>query len=108
MASSTTPRRRKPRLRVSAPPTPQELVAAPELAILAALHDLIDLATRTLVAAHPEILGEPSYLRPLDSQARLAERLIQLASRLADEITRYHVATLAALHRPDTDNDLPF
>ncbi|MCA1823401.1 MAG: hypothetical protein LC640_03900 [Frankia sp.] len=109
MASSTMRRRR--RARTGSPPdspTPHELVAAPELAILAALQNLIELSTRALLAAHPELIGEWSHLHPPDAQAVHADRLIRLASRLANATTRYHTAALAALERPDTDDDIPF
>jgi len=76
--------------------------------VLEALERLIELSTLALLAAHPELVGERSYLRPLDAQAVLADRLIRLASHLANATTRYHVAALAALHRPNTDDDIPF
>ena len=107
MASSTTPRSRNtPRL---APPlpTPEQLVAAPELAVLAALQHLIDVTTRALVAVHPELLDERSSLRPLDAQALLADKLVRLAARLGDATTRYHAAALVSLQPVDTD-DVPF
>jgi hypothetical protein len=110
MASSTTPRKRRPRLG-SPPdsPTPHELVGAPELAILAALENLLALSTRALLAAHPELIAEQSHLHPPDGQAVRADRLIRIASRLANATTRYRDAALAALERPDTDDeDLPF
>jgi hypothetical protein len=110
MASSTTPRRRATSPHAPAPPTPQELVAAPELAVLDALQHVIDLAGRMLLAAHPELVGERSHLHPLDLQATLAERAIRLAALLANATTRYQTAVLTALHEPDTDedDDIPF
>lgn len=105
-----TPRRRATSTHAPAPPTPQELVAAPELAVLDALQHVIDLTGRMLIAAHPELVGERSHLHPLDLQATLAERLIRLATLLANATTRYQVAVLAALYEPDTgpDDDIPF
>jgi len=76
--------------------------------VLAALEHLIELSTLALLAVHPELIGERSHLRPLDAQAALADRLIRLASHLANAAARYHVAAIAALHRPDTDDDTPF
>jgi hypothetical protein len=110
MASSTTPRRRATATHATAPPTPHELVAAPELALLDALQHVIELTGRMLLAAHPEIVGERSHLHPLEFQAMLAERLIRLATLLANATTRYQVAVLPALHEPDTDedDDIPF
>lgn len=85
-------------------------MAAPELAVLDALQHVIDLTGRMLLAAHPELVGERSHLHPLDLQAMLAERLIRLATLLANATTRYQTAVLAALHEPDTDedDDIPF
>jgi hypothetical protein len=102
---STTPRSRPPSPQTS--PTPHELVAAPELALLAALQHLLELTTLTLVAIHPELVGDRSCLRPLDPPAVLADRLIKLAARLAKTIACYRVAAIASLQAPDTD-DLPF
>ena len=91
-----------------APPTAHELIAAPELAILVALDQLLELVNFTLVAVHPGLASERSLLHPLDPQAVLADQIVRHAARLATAITRYRTAVLAALHRPDTDDDLPF
>lgn len=82
-------------------------MAAPELALLAALQHLLELTTLTLAAIHPELVGDRSRLRPLDPPAVLADRLIKLAARLAQTTTCYRVAAIAELHAPDTD-DIPF
>ena len=100
-----------PRSRGSAPLAPttsHELIAAPELAILIALDQLLELVNFTLVAVHPDLISERSLLHPLDPQAALADQLIQHGARLAKAMTRYRAAVLAALHRPDTDDALPF
>jgi hypothetical protein len=104
MASSTTPRSRQAPLSTPALPTPEQLVAAPELAVLAALQHLLDVTTRALVAVHPELLDERSTLRPLDAQALLADKLVRLAARLSDATTRYHAAALVSLQPMDTDD----
>lgn len=109
MALSTTPRS-GPR---SSPTVPaslssNELLAAPELAILIALDQLLELVNFTLVAVHPELATEPSRLHPLDLQAVLADQIVQLGAHLAEAMARYRAASLAALHRPDTSDDLPF
>jgi hypothetical protein len=91
-----------------APPTAHELIAAPELAILIALDQLLDLVSFTLVAVHPGLTSERSVLHPLDSQAVLADQIVRHGACLATAMTRYRAAVLAALHRPDTDDDLPF
>lgn len=91
-----------------APPTAHELIAAPELAILLALDQLLELMNVTLVTVHPGLASEPSLLHPLDPQAVLADQIVRHGARLATAMTRYRAAVLAALHRPDTDDDLPF
>jgi hypothetical protein len=98
-----------PRATPRASPAPHEceLVAAPELAVLVALQQLLELTTLTLAAIHPDLVGDRSYLRPLDRQAALADQLIKLATRLAKVTTSYRAAAIAALHAPDTD-DIPF
>ena len=108
---STTPRSRQaaPAAPVSlrASPTRHELVAAPELAVLVALQQLLELTTLTLAAIHPELVGDRSYLRPLDPQLVVADQLIKLGARLTKAVTCYRTAAIAALHAPDTD-DIPF
>ncbi|MCY7302513.1 MAG: hypothetical protein LH654_05665 [Thermoleophilia bacterium] len=83
------------------------MAVVPELALLAALQHVLELTTLTLVAMHPELVGDRSYLRPLDPQALLADQLITLGMRLAKVVVGYRVVALASLHAPDTD-DLPF
>ncbi len=88
--------------------TSNELIAAPELALLAALDQLLDLVNFTLVAIYPRLASELSLLHPSDSQVALAEQIVQHGARLTRAIARYRAATLAALHCPDTNDDLPF
>jgi hypothetical protein len=88
--------------------TPNELVAVPELAILAALHQLLDLVNLTLVAVHPALASEPSRLHPVDPQVVLADQIVQHGALLAKTMAHYRAAALATLHRPDTSDDLPF
>jgi hypothetical protein len=111
VALSTTPRSRRapppPPTTSLASPTLHELLAAPELAVLVALQQLLELTTLTLAAIHPELIGDRSYLRRLDAQAALADQLIKLGARLAKATISYRAAALAALLAPDTD-DLPF
>ena len=108
MASSTQPRSRPTEAAASrASPTPEELAVVPEFALLAALQHVLELTTLTLVAMHPELVGDRSYLRPLDPQALLADQLITLGMRLAKVVVGYRVVALASRHAPDTD-DLPF
>jgi len=86
------------------PPTADELRGAPELALLAALQQLLELTTVMLAATHPEV-GDDRPGRPLDLQAILANQLIQLGGYLADAASRYRDATVAALESSDA---LPF
>ena len=77
--------------------------------MLAALQHLLELSTFALLAMHPELEGEPSYLRPPDSHAVLADQVIRLETRLEEATARYHAAVLADLRRPDArDDDIPF
>jgi len=90
-----------------ASPTPHELVVFPELALLAALHQLLELTSHTLAALHPSVVVDCSRLRPLDLRAALAEQIIELGTCLAKSATCYRVATIDSLYVPDTD-DIPF
>ena len=90
-----------------ASPTPQELVVFPELALLAALQQLLELTTLTLAAIHPDVVVDHTRLRPLDLRAALADQIAQLGACLAKAATCYRVATIDSLYAPDTD-DIPF
>lgn len=90
-----------------ASPTSHELVVLPELAILAALHQLLALTTLTLAAIHPDVVVDHSPLRPLDLRAALADQIIELAACLTKAATCYRVAAIDSLYAPDTD-DIPF
>jgi hypothetical protein len=108
VALSTTTRSHRPTAALPLTPrpplTPQELRGAPELALLAALQQLLELTTVMLAATHPEV-GDDHLGRPLDLQAILADQLIQLGAYLADTASRYRDVTIAALHASDA---LPF
>jgi hypothetical protein len=88
-------------------PTPHELVVFPELALLAALQQLLGLTTLTLAAIHPADVVDHSRLRPIDLRAALADQIIELAACLAKAVTCYRVAAIDSLYVPDTD-DIPF
>jgi hypothetical protein len=90
-----------------AAPTPDELAVLPELAILAALQQLLELTTLTLAAVHPDVVVDRSRLRPLDLRAALADQINELAACLAKAATCYRVAAIDSLYAPDTD-DIPF
>jgi hypothetical protein len=82
-------------------------VVLPEVAILAALQQLLELTTLTLRAVHPDVVVDRSRLRPLDLRAPLADQIIELGACLARAVTGYRVAAIDSLYGPDTD-DIPF
>jgi hypothetical protein len=111
---STTPRSHRAAAGATLPPspTPDELVVLPEVAILAALQQLLELTTLTLRAVHPDSSStapafDRSRLRPLDLRAPLADQIIELGACLARAVTGYRVAAIDSLYGPDTD-DIPF
>ncbi|MBI4700249.1 MAG: hypothetical protein HY744_03615 [Deltaproteobacteria bacterium] len=80
--------RRKPPL--ARLPTPDELAACPELAILDSIEAVIDLAILALVAAQPELQPTDDGLdAATTSTAKDADRVITTAQALAVAITRY-------------------
>ena len=92
-------------------PTPDELVDAPESALLHALNEVLDLVPRVLVAAHPE-LGDPEapfWVRETSRSARKAEKIVATAYRLQQHIRAYRTAiTLARDQRFKIDPETPF
>ena len=89
-------------------PTQRELADAPELALLAVLQHVLDLTTLTLVAIHPELLSDRSYLRPLDPQALAADQLMRLGMRLAKAVTSYRATAIASLTTVPDTTDIHF
>ena len=89
------------------PPTPRELVAAPELPLLVALQQLLELTTETLAAIYPGLIDTHPLLRPIEPQAILADQLIKLGAHLAATASHYRTAVLALLQPTDAD-DIPF
>lgn len=91
-------------------PTPQQIAHTPELAILGALDELLDLTRRTLIAAHPG-LGDtdaPDQAGDRDALGQAPCRFIAHAATLHRAIRTYEAATNAR-HRPiDDASDLPF
>jgi hypothetical protein len=82
-------------------------VVFPELALLAALQQLLELTTLTLAALHPDVVVDRSRLRPLDLRAALADQITELGACLARAADCYRVAAIDSLYVPDTD-DIPF
>lgn len=72
-------------------PSPEALSDAPELAILAALENTLDLSAHALLAAHPELLrGDIALISP-DASIRvvLADALLSWVSATGSAIARY-------------------
>jgi hypothetical protein len=92
-------------------PTPDEIADAPELALLHALDEILDLVPRTLVAAHPK-LGDPEtpfWLREASRTTRNANDIVATAHRLRKHLRAYSKAiTLARDQRFEVDPDIPF
>jgi hypothetical protein len=82
-------------------PTPHELNEAPELAVLAALDLTLEVATRALIAAYPELCEDklPRYrIKPVICGDRILSRAIKLQVALA----RYR-QTVLGLDLMDSD-----
>jgi hypothetical protein len=92
-------------------PTPNQIADAPELAILCALDEVLDLACRALIAAHP-VLGEtdaPYWAHEATRQSRTAKQLLAKAHRLRRSVRAYRTATqLARDALQDRESELPF
>jgi len=88
-------------------PRPQTLRAAPELATLAVLEDVVRTTLVVLLAAHPG-LEMPAEPREPPTRRR-ARALIAAADRIYLALDRYTCAVIADLYdTPDDDEDLPF
>ncbi len=93
-------------------PTPQEIAETPELVALHALVHALELATRALVAAQPDLDGDdaPYWVTSVSRGRRSALRIANSASRLQTVIER-HIAqhTAGSENRGvDLEEDLPF
>ena len=92
-------------------PTPGEIADAPELALLHALDDILDLAPRVLVAAHPELADPeaPFWVREASRTTRKASDIVDAANRLQRHIRAYRrTISLARDPRREADPELPF
>lgn len=72
-------------------PTPGELDHAPELAIVAALDEILELTLRTLASLHPQ-LGDaecPHWARSPSAASEAAHRILAAARTLADALGAY-------------------
>jgi hypothetical protein len=87
-------------------PTPDELDDAPQLAIVAALDQILDLTLRTLVSLHPQ-LGDaecPHWVRDVSPASEAADRILAAARPLADALEAYRGVVAARRGDPiETD-----
>ena len=92
-------------------PTPGEIADAPELAILVALDEILDLMLRALVAAHPELADPeaPFWIPEPPRPTRKASDVVATAQRLQRHLRAYRSAIrLARDQRLETDPDIRF
>ncbi|TFG92250.1 MAG: hypothetical protein E4H11_09675 [Myxococcales bacterium] len=93
-------------------PTPNDLADAPELAILAALDQTLDLVVRALVCAYPELADPecPGWLRQASRLAAAAETLVEHTTDMQQALRAYREAV--EIRRQDRasehPDDLPF
>jgi hypothetical protein len=94
------------------PLDPRTLVRAPELATLAALENILFVATRALVAEHESLCDGDCRQRGTEPLTlREARRLLFRIHPLRSAIARYQRAVLAALEPPQPvadDEDILF
>ena len=92
-------------------PTPDELVDAPELAILHALDQILNLAPRVLVTAHPQLAdtSAPFWLIEASKTAQTAADIVAEAHQLQRFIRAYRRAiSLSREKREQVDPEIPF
>jgi hypothetical protein len=88
-------------------PTPDDLAHAPELAILAALDQTLDLVVRALLCAHPELADpeRPYWLREVSPGATAAETLVDQTADIKQALIAYREA-VEIRHRDDAPGNL--
>ncbi|MBW2316779.1 MAG: hypothetical protein JRH10_21665 [Deltaproteobacteria bacterium] len=92
-------------------PTPGELADNSELALLHALHHILDLVPRVLVATHPELADPdaPFWVREVSKTTHHANHIVAAAHRLQQHIHAYRAAiTRARDQRVESDTEIPF
>ncbi len=93
-------------------PTPDDLVDAPELAILAALDRTLDLVVRALVCAHPELadLERPYWLLQASRMATAAVNVVVQAVGMTQALIAYRevIEIRRRDEAPEHPDDLPF
>ena len=94
------------------PLDPRTLARAPELATLAALENILFVATRALIAEHESLCDDDCLQRGAEPPTlREARRVLCRIYSLKNAIARYQRAVLVALAPPNppaNDEDLPF
>jgi len=103
------PRRKRTPRPAAKPPTPPDLILDPELAVLAVLAYVLDIATAALLAEYPSLVDD--FRRPHDDGpiVALASKLCRRASDLHDTLAAYVQAVHEdAASRSQDDHDLPF
>lgn len=88
-------------------PTPDDLVDAPELAILAALDQTLDLVVRALVCAYPELVDpeRPYWLRQASRIATVAKTLVDQTAHMKQALIAYREAV--EIRRQDKASEHP-
>ena len=78
-----------------APPTPIEIGLNPELALVALLQQTIDMTSRALLAAHPELAESefPDWFSKMPSTV-VAQFLIRHLEGLAELLPQYRTAVI--------------
>jgi hypothetical protein len=75
-------------------PCADDLCFAPELAILAALEATLATTIQVLVAAHPELQGEPVAAEEITIDVDAAAKLSRQAAELIATINTYRLAII--------------
>ncbi len=87
-------------------PRPPDLDATPELAVLAAVRAVAELAVTALLAANPELTtGDDSPPPPC---ARAARRVIDAAHSMRRAIDNYRTVAAAEVDDAADPDDIPF
>ena len=91
-------------------PTPEDLYAAPQLAILSVLEITLEMVTCTLLAHHQDIFDyEKPYWIRADLSSAMAEEILNDISSLRISLKGYLFMLAAELENPpEPDDGFPF
>ena len=91
-------------------PKPVEICSAPELATLAILEYVLDVATRTLVATYPELDDpeRPYWLAQPSPSSHIADAVVTTLDQLRERLRAYRQAIADELAPEHPPPDLPF